>query len=164
MIRRNGPRWKVAETEASYAGIGVVSSIKFLLEFQRPGDREIEVGRLLAASQGKLIRSYNDDLFSPDIEQRGYRHIGIRGSSYESKKRAGSSACALSVIFLFWRESKSAHVPLCTPCSASYVSYFFAAWPSFVGFSLPANFSKFLVHLISTNIPSICKHFRNYYN
>lgn len=84
----------MAETEASYAGIGVVSSIKFLLEFQRPGDREIEVGRLLAASQGKLIRSYNDDLFSPDIEQRGYRYIGIRSSSYESKKRAGSSACA----------------------------------------------------------------------
>ena len=47
------PEWKVHGTEASYAGIGVVSSIKFLLEFQRPGDRENEVGCLLAASQRK---------------------------------------------------------------------------------------------------------------
>ena len=79
-------------TEASYAAIGVVSSIKFLLEFQRPGDRENEVGCLLAASQGKCAtavnsRSFDDDLFSSDIEQRGY--ISIRGSD-ESKIRKGS--------------------------------------------------------------------------
>lgn len=83
----------------------MVVSIKFLLEFQRPGDREIEVGRCWPRVKESL----------PSIGvQRGFvftrfgRHedyIGIRGSSDESKKQG----VLLHPIFSFYsNEAKNA--------------------------------------------------------
>lgn len=63
-----------------------VVSIKFSLEFQRPGDREIEVGRCWPRVKESFHRSTRRICFHP-IGRHG-NYIGIRGSSDESKKQA----------------------------------------------------------------------------
>lgn len=62
-----------------------VVSIKFLLEFRRPGDREIEVGRCWPRVKESLPSIDRGFVFTRFARHGSY--IGIRGSSDESKKQ-----------------------------------------------------------------------------
>lgn len=72
-----------------------VVSIKFSLEFQRPGDREIEVGRCWPRVKESLPSIGEEDLFSPDRPPRElYWYSSLVGWKQET-------SCSFASFFWF---------------------------------------------------------------